>query len=471
MSKFQEIADSFLKTPDLSGLPPRVRDAIRRREWANEILLRAIQLIIISIFCFIYTISPKTSPEGIFTPAPYVLATYFVLSVIGLIWGMLREPPDWSIYISIMFDFCLLYGLMISFHIQYDQPASFILKAPALLYVFIFIAIRALRFNPKYVITAGTVAIVGWAAVIYYVTRIDPGDNMLTRSYVEYLTANRILIGAEIDKILSIAFVTIILAVSVNGSSNLLATAIAEQSAADNLSRFFDTSIAKDIRSDRLMLGAGEGERRKVTIFNVDIRGFSQLSVQLEPSRVMSLLTAYRARINPIIQANGGVIDKFMGDGIMAIYGTNPQEEDNQIEVAAIRTAEQLLADFENWPKDNPDLADFEYLRIGIGIATGEVSWGAIGIGDRLEMTVIGPAVNLSAKLEKQNKALGSNCLCDRVTWDAAIEQGYEGQLAGKNVTTNVEGVNDPVDLAILTMGETAGEPIPMNKIQEIKTV
>ncbi|MGI9401006.1 MAG: adenylate/guanylate cyclase domain-containing protein, partial [Rhizobiaceae bacterium] len=369
MTKFQQIADSFLKKPDISGLPLRVREAIRRREWTNELLLRTIQLTIISIFCFIYAISPKTSPDGIFTPAPYVLATYFVLSVIGLVWGMLREPPDWSIYISILFDFCLLYGLMISFHIQYDQPASFILKAPALLYVFIFIAIRALRFNPKYVLTAGVVAIVGWAAVIFYVTEIDPGDNMLTRSYVEYLTANRILIGAEIDKILSIGFVTIILAVAVNGSSNLLITAIAEQSAADNLSRFFDTSIAKDIRSDRLMLDAGEGERRKVTVFNVDIRGFSQLSMQLEPSRVMSLLTAYRARINPIIQANGGVIDKFMGDGIMAIFGTNPQGEDEKIEASAINAAEQLLKDFGNWPADNPDLADFEYLQIGIGIA------------------------------------------------------------------------------------------------------
>lgn len=471
MTQLQQITLSFLKTPDISGLPVRVREAIRRREWANEILLRAIQLTIISMFCFIYAISPKTSPDGTFTPAPYVLATYFVLSVIGLIWGLRREPPDWSIYISILFDFGLLYGLMISFHIQYAQPASFILKAPALLYVFIFIAIRALRFNPKYVLTAGVVAIAGWAAVIYYVIGIDPGDNMLTRSYVEYLTANRILIGAEIDKILSIGFVTIILAVAVNGSSHLLITAIAEQSAADNLSRFFDTSIAKDIRADRLMLGAGEGERRKVTIFNVDIRGFSQLSMRLEPSRVMSLLTAYRARINPIIQANGGVIDKFMGDGVMAIFGTNPQDEGNLIEAAAITAAEQLLADFEKWPADNPDLGEFEHLRIGIGIATGEVSWGAIGLGDRLEMTVIGPAVNLSAKLEKQNKVLGSNCLCDRATWVSAVEQGYSGELVGEDITTNVEGVSDPVDLTIVAMRDQSDNKVPMIKIQETKTV
>ncbi|MGI9402228.1 MAG: hypothetical protein ACR2O0_13320, partial [Rhizobiaceae bacterium] len=109
--------------------------------------------------------------------------------------------------------------------------------------------------------------------------------------------------------------------------------------------------------------------------------------------------------------------------------------------------------------------------QIGIGIATGEVSWGAIGMGGRLEMTVIGPAVNLSAKLEKQNKVLGSNCLCDRVTWDAALEQGFSGELAGENITTNVEGVSDPVDLTIVKMPDAPDDKVPMIKVQEAKPV
>ncbi|MEZ5799718.1 MAG: hypothetical protein R3D29_03530 [Nitratireductor sp.] len=112
------------------------------------------------------------------------------------------------------------------------QPASFIMKAPALLYVFIFISIRALRFNPKFVILAGIVAAMGWAAIIIYVTHIDPGDNMLTRSYVQYLTSNSILIGAEVDKILSILIVTAVLALAVNRSRNMLVTSVSERAAA-----------------------------------------------------------------------------------------------------------------------------------------------------------------------------------------------------------------------------------------------
>ena len=195
---------NFLRAPDRSKLPARVIQAIHEREQANEILARIIQLSIVALFGFIYIVSPKTSPEEAFYPVPYVLTVYLIFSIIGFIWALRKTLPDWSIYCSILFDFALLYGLMISFHLQYMQPASFILKAPTLLYVFIFIALRVLRLESKFVIAAGLIASLGWLTMIFYVTEIDPGDNMLTRSYVEYLTSNSILIGAEVDKIMTI---------------------------------------------------------------------------------------------------------------------------------------------------------------------------------------------------------------------------------------------------------------------------
>ncbi|GIL02080.1 MAG: adenylate cyclase [Alphaproteobacteria bacterium] len=448
---------NFLRRPDLSGLPPRVVDRIREREWANEVLLRSIQLSIILIFWVIYAVSPKTYPDDTIAPVPYVLATYLVLSVIGLAWGWLREPPDWAGYFSILFDFALLYGLMVSFHIQYGQPASFILKAPSLLYVFIFIALRALRFNPKFVLLAGLVAALGWAAMIVYVTRIDPGDNMLTRSYVEYLTSNTILIGAEVDKILSILFVTAILAIAVNGSSNLLVTAIAEQAAAAELSRFFDSSVARGIRSARAQLEAGHGEKRRVAILNVDLRGFTRLAARLDADTVMQVLSAYQGRVIPLIRRHGGVIDKFMGDGIMASFGIEDGADGAPRTPAAdaMRAAEAILADVVHWPDGEPAFAATGPLSIGIGIAAGEVNWGAVGRGDRLEMTVIGPAVNLSAKLEKHNKRLKSACLADAAAWAEACAQGYDGALSATTARARVDGVAGPVDIAVLSLAGT----------------
>ena len=454
MNFIHYFTENFLSAPNRSKLPTRVIRAIHEREQANEILARIIQLAIVALFGFIYIISPKTSPEEAFYPVPYVLGIYLAFSIIGFIWALRKTLPDWSIYGSILFDFALLYGLMISFHLQYMQPASFILKAPTLLYVFIFIALRVLRLESKFVLAAGLIAALGWLMMIFYVTEIDPGDNMLTRSYVEYLTSNSILIGAEVDKIMTIIFVTLILAAAVNASANLLVTAVIEKSAAQALSRFFDTSVASGIRDNSEELVAGRGVAVKAAILNVDIRGFTKMATDMDASKVMDALSSYQSRIVPIIQANDGIIDKFMGDGIMATFGTNGSNVNNNANYAssALNAAEDILKDFENWPDEGGDLNNIAQSGIGIGLASGTITHGAVGQSERLEMTVIGSAVNLSAKLEKHNKIMGTNCLTDRGTYDTAIAQGYDGKLQARFETSTIEGVPEPLEVAALTL-------------------
>ncbi len=454
MNFISYFVENFLHAPDRTKLPRRVTTAIHERERANEILARIIQLAIVLLFGFIYVISPKTSPAEAFYPVPYVLSIYLILSVIGFIWALKRTIPDWAIYGSILFDFTLLYGLMVSFHLQYMQPASFVLKAPTLLYVFIFIGLRVLRLESKFVLSAGVTAASGWLAMIIYVTRLDPGDNMLTRSYVEYLTSNSILIGAEVDKIMTIVFVTLILAAAVNASSNLLVTAATEKSAAQALSRFFDTSVASGIRDNSEELIAGRGVSVEAAVLNVDIRDFTKIANDMDASRVMDALSSYQSRIVPIIQNNGGIIDKFMGDGIMATFGTNSSDKDFEAKyaAAAMSAAEDILNDFKIWADEDGDLKNIARSGIGIGLAGGTIAHGAVGQSDRLEMTVIGSAVNLSAKLEKHNKILGTVFLAARNTYDKAILQGYEGKLQSNFKTSMIDGVPEPQDIVVLKL-------------------
>ena len=418
---------NFLRSRKLSNLPARVRERLLERERANEILIRILQLFIVTMFLTLYMFAAKTGTETAFRPVPYVLGAYVVLSVIGLIWSLRARLPDWSVYCSILFDFTLLYTLMVSFHYQYEQPASFILKAPTLLYVFIFISLRALRQEWKFVAAAGLTAAAGWLLVVVYVVNIEPQNTMITRSYVDYLTSNSILIGAEVDKMISILAVTAVLAFAVNASSNLLVTAITEETAASDFSRFFDKRVAQDIRGSDHVLTAGQGERRTMAIINIDLRGFSKLASNREPSEVMQMLSEYQSRIIPILQEKGAVIDKFMGDGIMA---TIVKDDDNHsINRIAVEAAEAILTESESW-NDVPLLNTSKGpVRVGIGIATGDVSFGAVGQGDRLEMTVIGAPVNLSAKLEKHNKEISSRCIVQSELWHAALEEGYSGGL------------------------------------------
>lgn len=429
-------------------LPERVQVSLRQRERANEVVVRIIQLAIVIMFSVLYSLAAKTGQAADFQPVPYVLAGYIFLSLIGLIWSMKAELPSWSVYCSILFDFILLYSLMISFHIQYEQPASFILKAPTLLYVFIFIALRALRLEWKYVAAAGIAGAIGWALVVVYVTTNEPENTMITRSYVQYMTSNSILIGAEIDKIISILAVTGILTLVVNGSSNLLVTAITEQAAAQDFSRFFDKRVAQDIRSSQKVLEAGHGERRNTAVINIDIRGFSVMAANREPSEVMQILSTYQGRVVPILQEHGAIIDKFMGDGIMATIGI----DDDQIPFSrqSVEAAEAVLTDSKKWKEEEPILAAAGVTDIGIGIACGTVAFGAVGQGDRLEMTVIGSPVNTSAKLEKHNKALQSDCIISRKTWDNAIKEGYVPKLDSEFVDTVIDGIEGVKSIVVL---------------------
>jgi adenylate cyclase len=418
------------------------------RERGNEILVRIIQLAIVIMFSSLYSLAAKTGQEAAFQPVPYVLAAYIVLSLIGLAWSVKMELPNWAVYCSILFDFTLLYSLMVSFHIQYEQPASFILKAPTLLYVFIFIALRALRLEWKYVAAAGIAGAIGWAMVVIYVITNEPENTMITRSYVQYLTSNSILIGAEVDKVISILAVTGILTLVVNGSSNLLVTAVSEQAAAQSFSRFFDKRIAQDIRSSQKLLQAGEGERRNTAVINIDIRGFSVMAANREPSEVMQILSTYQGRVLPILQEHGAIIDKFMGDGIMATFGID--DDKMPFSRKAIEAAEAVILDSMKWSKEEPLLANANVTTIGIGIACGTVAFGAVGQGDRLEMTVIGSPVNTSAKLEKHNKALNSTCIISRKTWDNALNEGYQAKLAHAFVDTIVEGIVGNKSIVVL---------------------
>ena len=173
------------------------------------------------------------SEDAEFAPVPWALAIYLVLTLIRLVWAQRRRLPDWSLRLSVVFDMMLLMGLIWSFHLQYMQPASFYLKAPTVLWVFIFIALRALRFEARFVALAGLVAVAGWILMVLYVVFGDPDNMMITRDYVTYMTSNAVLIGAEVEKIFSILMVTGAIALALVRAKNLLIRAVAEHTAAE----------------------------------------------------------------------------------------------------------------------------------------------------------------------------------------------------------------------------------------------
>ncbi len=432
------------------SLPERVHDQIRAQQDRSEILIGWFQLAVVLIFGTLYLVSPKTFTEdSTFAPVPWALASYLILTVGRLIWAHKGRLPAWSLACSVVFDMALLMVLIWSFHLQYHQPPSFYLKAPTLLYVFIFIALRALRFEARFVVLAGVVAALGWGAMILYVVFVDPTNTMITRDYVEYMTSNAILLGAEFDKIISILMVTGIIAVALQRAKGLLVRAVTEQTAARELSRFFDPKIAARIKGAEQEIRAGTGELRDAAVLNLDMRGFTNLVGQASAEEVMELLAEYQARMVPAIQKHGGTIDKFLGDGIMATFGAAAPS--GSYAADALTALEEALAVARDWHAER-EAAGRPSPEVNGSVATGQVLFGAVGDETRLEYTVIGDAVNLSAKLEKANKDLGVRGVCDAATYRLSQSQGYrppddKPEKAG----ISVAGVSQPIDLVVIT--------------------
>lgn len=433
--------------PD-AGIPARVRAAIERQQDDSERLSAWIQLGIVAFFAFLYAVSPKTYSGGLmYPPVTIALAGFMAAALLRLVVAHVGRVPGWLVAALIVADVTLLLVLIWSFHIQYAQPPAFALKAPTLLYVFIFISLRTLRFEVRYVLLAGLSAAAGWMVLATSAIVADP--EMVTRDYVHYLTANAVLIGAEIDKIITILVVTGILSLALLRARRLLVAAIVEAAAARDLSRFFAPEIANRITASEDRLRPGHGEARDATILTVDIRGFTQLSKTLDPDALIGTLVDYQSHIVPAIQGSGGSIDKFLGDGILATFGVTRPSDTHAAD--ALRALDAVIDAADDWNRERQSAGDPPILLGGAAVA-GHVIFGAVGSESRLEYTVIGEAVNLAAKLEKHNKDIGARGCVPRSTYDLAVAQGYRPKRPPERFPGNIiPGFDVNIEIVILS--------------------
>jgi adenylate cyclase len=447
-------------------LPARVERAIRAAHDNAERTIGWFQLGVVVFFALFYLLAPRPSDHvldaklmamlpGMLAPAiaavlakpvPWALSVYFAATVVRLIWCGRGPLPGWSLVGSIVIDTMLLMALIWSFHIQYQQPPAFYLKAPTLMYVFIFIALRALRFDERYVLIAGAVAAAGWLTLVGYAALVDERGTVVTHNYVEYMSSPLILWGAEIDKVVTILMVSVLLYLAIRNARRTLVRALAEGEAAHDLKRFFSDDVAEQITGADERVQPGHGRLSEASVMFLDLRGFTALSRTLPPDQTVAVLGDYQARMVPIIREHGGSVDKFLGDGIMASFGAARTSTTHAAD--ALRAVDALMAEARNWSEERAK-SGMPAVNVRAAVASGVVLFGAVGDASRLEYTVIGDAVNLAAKLEKQTKAEKVRALTDAATYELARRQGYSVEKEVRPARM-VGGVELPLDLTVL---------------------
>lgn len=448
--KALRILEERILGPRVAYRPPeRVMRTIAQQQRRSEELIAIVQFTIICILILLYVLAPRPKDSGMMTDMIFkVIVVYGIYSFARLVLALRGFTPSWFLGLTGIADVALLMLLIYAIHVDYQQPHGFYLKSPTLLYVFIFIALRALRFDVKYLLLTGLAAALGWGLLVSLAVHAGEPGSEVTRSYVEYMTSNRILRGAEFDKIITMLITTGILALAVVRARRTLIHAAVEGEAARDLKRFFAPEIAQAITGSESQVRPGQGEVRSAAILHVDIRGFTLLSRELAPGELMLLLADYQGRMVDVIRRNGGSVDKFLGDGILASFGAARPMPD--FAAAALSASHQLRQAADDWNRERA-ASELPPVRIGVSVASGPVVFGAVGDATRLEYTVIGDAVNLAAKLDKQCKRENCIALATLETLNLAREQGYQPPAHVEELPSRlVEGVPAPLSLAVL---------------------
>lgn len=159
------------------------------------------------------------------------------------------------------------------------------------------------------------------------------------------------------------------------------------------LNKVVSQDIAKEILKGEVHLG---GEEREVTIFFADIRQFTKITQHMNPKEVIELINNCMTRLSHVIDDHHGVIDKYIGDGVMVLFGAPLYREDSACK--AIESAIEILRDLQEW-NNKKKSSHIPIVHMGIGIHTGKVCAGNMGAENRLNYTVIGSNVNLASRL------------------------------------------------------------------------
>jgi adenylate cyclase len=218
----------------------------------------------------------------------------------------------------------------------------------------------------------------------------------------------------------------------------------------ETFGRFVSHDVAAAVLGGRLPLG---GERREVTILFQDVRGFTTLAERTAPPVLVGIVNRLFTEMVAAVEAQGGVIRQFTGDGVMALFGAPVQHADDP--ARAVRAALDMVA---RLPALNARLATEGSgpLRIGIGIHTGDVVAGRFGPDRRSEYGVVGDAPILASRIEDLNKKLNTTILVSGVT---AARLGLEFHL-GRRAVLPVKGKDKPVEVVEVLGGATVAREV-----------
>jgi class 3 adenylate cyclase len=275
-------------------------------------------------------------------------------------------------------------------------------------------AARVMREQQQAIVVSAVIT--GIASVLGFVFAMLVGSG-ITRPVMRLLEGTRAVEAGDLDRPIGITTRDEIGQLSA-AFNRMIERLRQNQRIRETFGRYIDPRIADGLL-DQPALAAAEGQRRIMTVMFCDMKGFTTLSEGVTPQGLVKIMNLYLSTMSAPIHAHHGIIDKYIGDAIMAYWGPPFIEETQQAHVACL-AAIDMIGSVATLRKALPELLGVRAIPaqcdVRIGIATGEALVGSIGSEFMMSYTVMGDTVNLASRLEGANKAYGSRCLISEAT-------------------------------------------------------
>ncbi|NDW45844.1 adenylate/guanylate cyclase domain-containing protein [Ruegeria sp. PrR005] len=320
-------------------------------------------------------------------------------------------------------------------------------------YFFVILAAGTLAYSWRTVIAIGTwtgvMWTLGWVAAWWLATPIPELTQRAATAFfgypdvIEFLDPNSFMPELRVQEVVVFLIVAVTLGVSVRRFNRLLMNNAGLERERANLSRYFSPNVVDALSQNDEPLK--QVRQEDIAVLFIDIVGFTRFAAGRDPYEVIEVLRGFHARMEAQVFRHHGTLDKYLGDGLMATFGTPVAGERDATN--ALACAREMVVEIEKWNRERKHAGETE-IHAGIGLHFGPAVLGDIG-ANRLEFAVIGNTVNVAAKLEAQTRLCAAKIVISDELHDQVLEEngGASRLLEGfsKRENESLPGIGDPM--------------------------
>lgn len=388
---------------------------------AEEATCKIMGVVIVACYILALLFRPSHQPQMLLI---FSLLTGVAVGVLSVIYTMVRRGGYFPLltYLNVTLQISLISSVFVV-DAKLIGPVFAMTSLGPVLYPLI-IALTALRTRPWLCVFAGLLASLQFL-LIYVVLRQGPGGEQLLQSM-------SLGWGVTLMKIAVLIGVGVGAGLAAHRFARKTQRSVAAALRITALQKVFGRYVSTSIAEAALQPNSLSSRRTKAVVMFGDLRNFTRFCASREAEEVVAMLNQYFEVACKAVEAEGGIVNKFIGDGFLAFFGVLSSPAN--AEAAAVRAVLRLERELA------PILAPFG-LRAGFSISSGEVVAGEIGSVDRCEFSIIGDAVNRTARLEGLNASLGTTCL---VTAEIASSLGNAFQIQERGAQP-IKGLPEPI--------------------------